>query len=63
MKWNAADYIIVGNATKLFIASHSDGAIYQTDLPIKLSYQSANKDKVRSRRDVSGALQRINVSS
>jgi hypothetical protein len=62
MKWNAADYIIAANSTKLFIASQSDGAIYQIDLPIKLNYQSSNKDKVRSQRDVSGALRRINVS-
>jgi hypothetical protein len=61
MKWNAADYIIVGNLTKIFITSQSDGAIYQFDLPVKLSYPSANKEKVRTHRDISGSLRRISV--
>jgi len=65
IKMSAIDYMVTGNTTKLFIVSQLDGAIYQHDLPVKLSYPSAgssNKDKGRLRRDTPSGLKRVNVS-
>ena len=62
---SVADYIIMGNVTKLFIASQSDGTVYQYDLPIKLGNPSAGsgyKDRTRARRENSNLLRRVNVS-